>query len=457
MADNEKARSIKWQDYYSAEDSHWQDLRRIFRLFVPIILLLVLSTIATLGYIYLKFGSLTGDPGMDTRTDWQTFQISLILLSPLLVTIAGVLLINFMSTKFIRAFYRPTADTRIPSLIRRKLLGIPPLPLILNAVWKYPLVVIEETRSLERNHWSRWAGGPATLVIYDGTAVYLERGNRFSRVVGPGKPPMPFLEHQETIKAVVDLRPQVKTGKILPWTREGIQVELDVRLECQINASKEAKEKSSNLVYPFDPLEVKKAVEYTAVKFDEEENQLYESDWLNGVWEYVTGYLTEHINKHHIDDIALANLIDLGPTKGNLYSLHLAEKHIEQINADLQKRNCGAHVSNMHIQIKFPPEVNEHRIAFWESGREILAAIQQGRAEGERIRIREKARSKAENDILDIITNRLREAGSNNYAEVLLLSLAGILENLDDPLVRSLIGENSLTLLEKLRGILNAS
>jgi hypothetical protein len=128
---------------------------------------------------------------------------------------------------------------------------------------------------------------------------------------------------------------------------------------------------------------------------------------------------------------------------------------LDEINADLGRRNCGASLLGLQVTIKFPTEVEQQRIAFWESQRGKLAAIRDSKAEGDRIRVREEARARVEREMLNTITERLKSVAPENLADPLLLSLTGILDNsLDDPLVRPMIAKESLDLLTKLRQIL---
>jgi hypothetical protein len=422
---------------------------------VPVLLLLFLGIISAVLYVALHAYEWTEN--VDTRWDgfWFTIRLAVTYLSPLLVSVVAVVLLYRAILGYARAFYNLPEETRIFSLIQRRLMGIPPLPPPLSAFMRYPFVVIKEPQDLGKDHWIRWLGGPATLVIYDGLAFYLERGSRFSRVVGPGSPPMPFLDRHETVKAVIDLRPQVRTDGMNPWTKDGIQVEMKIRMECQINASEEARANSRNLVYPFDPIAVKQAVEYTSVKRNAETKELYESDWLDGIWGQVSGYLARHISCHSVDEIALAEIKDVGPSEGNLQTFQLAKDHIDMINQDLSTRRCGSHVNNIHVTLKFPKEVEEKRIAYWKSERNRITVIQESKAEADGIRVRQEARATAERDMLNAIMERLKRVSPDNLTEPLLLSLTGILENnIDDPLIRPLIAKQSLDLLEKLRDIL---
>jgi hypothetical protein len=247
----------------------------------------------------------------------------------------------------------------------------------------------------------------------------------------------------------------VKEGDTCPWTKDGIQLDVHIRMECQINASDEALLASQNLVYPFDPLAAKQAAEYTAVKYNHDKNELYESDWLDGVWGQVTGHINRHISGHSIDEIALSGLENVGQSRGNLLTSTLSQAHIDKINSDLLGRKTGAQVLSIQIKIIFPKDVDDYRIAYWEAERNRNAAIQLSKAAADGIRVRESARARAERDMLNAITERLKDVNPNNLTEPLLLSLTGILDNsLDDPLIRPIIAKNSLALLEQLRKIL---
>lgn len=442
----------KWQELHSAEKSHWEDLGRGGGIIIPVLLLILLAMMSAIGYEYLYSARWANRATTNAELYWVTIRIYLTFLAPLFVSAAGIILLFRVVIHYAKTIYGRPDEKKILALVQRRLLGVPPLPPPISKLLKYPFVTIKEPKDLKEDHWVRWLGGPATLVIYDGTALYLERGNRFSRVVGPGKPPMPFLDRYETVKAIVDLRPQVKEGETRPWTKDGIQIDVKIRMECQIDASEEARLATHNLVYPFDPMAVKHAVEYTAVKFDRAKNELNESDWLDGVWGQVTGHINRHISSHSIDEIALSEIEDLGQSKGNLQTFKLAQKHLNEINANLAARPTGAKVLSIQIAIAFPEEVEEYRVKHWEAERNKVSAMRLSKAEADGIRVREEARARAERDMLNAITEKLKDVNPDNLTEPLLMSLTGILENsLEDPLIRPIIAKNSLALLEQLR------
>jgi hypothetical protein len=411
-----------WQQRYQSSKEQWADLRRASNILIPILLLIFLATISAIAYVILHAYDWTENLNSQIDEDLFFFRLYASYLMPLLVSAISVTLLNQGVINFVKAFYNHPKEKKVSSFIKKRLLGSIPLPPPLDVSSKYPIVTLKEPY-LDNESWIRWLGGPAILTIYDSVALYLECGNRFSRVVGPGNS---FLDRYETVKAVVDLRPQVKTGIMRPWTKDGIQVEMEIRMECQINASEMAIAESQNLVYPFDPIAVKEAVEYTAVKRDPKTGQLFESDWLDGTWGQATGYLARHVSCHSVDEIALAELKDVGSSGGNLHAFPLAKEHIEKINQDLAAekinydliaRKCGAHVTSIHLIIKFPKEIEEKRIAYWLSERKKLMIISESKAEADSIRTQQEARANELRDILDVTMEGLRRLGREKPTE----------------------------------------
>ena len=95
--------------------------------------------------------------------------------------------------------------------------------IIVPAADRYPLgATLFLPRSGKRSHAVLINSGTAVpRKLYHGFAAYLEYGNTFGRVVGAGVP-IPILDNRETIKAVVDLRPQIREFDVNGWTKDGI-------------------------------------------------------------------------------------------------------------------------------------------------------------------------------------------------------------------------------------------
>ena len=94
-------------------------------------------------------------------------------------------------------------------------------------------------------------GGPGHLVIYNDSAVLMEKAGRLTRVEGvwetkrprragcseEEKPGFPRLDAFERIYAVVDLRPKRSVRRVSGLTRDGIRVHWGVEIQYQIEGS----------------------------------------------------------------------------------------------------------------------------------------------------------------------------------------------------------------------------
>jgi regulator of protease activity HflC (stomatin/prohibitin superfamily) len=454
----------KWQQLYSASESRWKDVERMRAFLLPMIaLVFIMVMYVAVGYEFVHMEDWVPEEINQLSYILYLLRIVLLILVPVAAVVFGLWFIFKQAATFVHAFYQPAEDEKLGRLIGRKLLGVVPVPPPLHNVFKYPFVVLREPK-LAENHWARWFGGPATLVIYDGIAVYLERGNKFSRVVGPGLP-MSFLEQNERIKEVVDLRPQTRTGEVKPWTKDGIRIRFAIRVECQIDASAEAVIQSSQKFrFSYDPLAVKMAVERMTVRADPK-GELYEGSWLDGAWGTITGVINAYIAGHTLDELFLASetdkILSLAPAESGTYvkiEQVLSYKIKEQL--EKAKRNLaqnGVKVLSVQIvNVEVPPRVQELRGKYWESAKERIAALRNSRAEADRIRIREQAHAEAQRTMLNTITQRLEKVDPNNLTEPLILSLSGILDQgLDDPIVRPLIAKESFAVLERVRRMLN--
>lgn len=451
-----------WQARYSATESRWEDLKRSGRFSNPIILLLFFAIFyAIFGYAIQHLESWLPQNPSTFSQSLYAIRILMVVLAPLLAMLTGLVFIFKQTTAFVNSLYQPKEDEKLGPLIQRRLLGVAPAPPPLSTLVHYPFVLIREP-SLPETHWARWFGGPAILVIYDGSAVYLERGNKFSRVVGPGMP-MPFLERYERIKEVIDLRPQTKTGMVMPWTKDGIRIKLALRAECQISASAEALRQSSHFRFPFDPLAVKTAVERMTVKAGRD-GELFECSWLEGAWGTITGLINAYVAGHSLDELFLA---PQAKSKASFGTLDVdPSKEIEQIlsqkvRAELDKARMslaqnGVKVLAIQItSVEVPQEVLELRAKYWESVKRRIAALGNSRAEADRIRIREQAHAEAQRTMLKAITQQLEKVEKDNLTEPLLVSLSGILDQgLEDPIVRPLIAKESFDVLDRVRKML---
>jgi hypothetical protein len=307
-------------------------------------------------------------------------------------------------------------------------------------------VTVASTEMDPPDHWSKWLGGPAQVVVYDGFAAYLEYGNRFQDVIGAEVPVRP-LDPRETIKTIVDLRPQFREFEVNGWTKDGIKVILGVRVESRIGSNYSPKKADPNLLYPFDPRSVRRAVEYTAVRAGD--GKLVEADWCEGVTGRIKGLLAHYISSRRLDELYL---IDRGDRQ--ILSTEVLKQLLEEANNDLQ--NAGVHVSNIQItKTQIPEDVYGQRLDVWKAGKDSVVTRIQGEAHANAIRIGEEARARAQRDLIVSITRSLEMIAPSQFPKATLLSLSKVLDRgLKDPSVRANMGKETLLLLENLNNIL---
>jgi regulator of protease activity HflC (stomatin/prohibitin superfamily) len=309
-------------------------------------------------------------------------------------------------------------------------------------------MVINKTNTDPPLHWSMWLGGPTLLIINDGFAAYLERGNRFSRVVGAGFP-IPYLGARETIRAIVDLRPQVREAQVNAWTNDGIKIFMRVRVECQISPDQAENPASGKLVYPFDKRAVRQAVEFTAVR--SRDGKLGEVGWLDGTMGNITGRLSHHISSYHFDELFMQN-----HSHGQILSPEAMNELLESTNTHL-KEAAGVKVLSIQIiEIAIPAEIRQQRLNVWGAKKDSLVSRIHGEAQAYRIRINEETRARAQPDLIVAIAKSLGKVDAAHFPdEPLLMSLSGILDQgLRDPMVQNYMTRGTLDALQRLKDLL---
>ncbi len=369
----------------------------------------------------------------------------------LLAVIVQAAAIRFAAS-FLYEFYHLPGNIDPTKLINYRLRGRIKLPPPLSLLSKFEFIIIRDGKIENGKNWAIWSaqklGGPISLIVFDGNALYLERGDRFSRVVGPGDK-IPFLEWYETIKYVVDLRPMVKEESFDVWTKDGIKIRLTARIVCRIGDPAK-KEPESDLVYPFDPVAVKKAIERYALQWPNPEEEPREFTWVDAAWGQVTGILPGYIGSRWLDDLLIAER-----QSGQILSPESMQELTEKLNESTN--GFGVFITDFQIQqIKMPQRVSEQQKENWKAEWQGAVTITDGQAKAFSIRSREKARAEAQKDLILAIADGLEKNTSGNFAEPLLLSLSGVLdESLQNPMLRATLAGETLNTLEKLQKLVN--
>jgi len=516
---NARENPSRWPELYLREHSYWQDARRILSFILVLTVVFACVTLYIAFFAFIHPEQVLGQ-GLEGRFQIIfTFVkgISTLFL-PIVFIIMGFVLVMRNTGNFFKAFYKPPEDLKITKTILSRVLGVPPLPPMFMQFIHYPFVVINikdvaEGKFVLEKHPAHWLGGPFTLVILDGAGVYLQRGSQFSRSLGPG---IYFQERFETLQEIVDLRRQtIRSGKpdapppIQGRTKDGIKIKFNVEISFHILrpepkensdqdkpsdsgvfAGKTEAEKEAEELFMIgtpldagDPEAIRKAVERTTRRrrlSDDDKLQYSEAKWQDGVWGTVSGELAKYITKHYLDELLVfessdrnkipAHYVRTGSgeeqeketevfSTGQLLSGHERERICEELDSNLRK-NSGVTLTDLRIvDFDVPPVVHEQRFQFLRA--ELAGRIKrmESYSAAEQIRIREKARTRAQQELIKSVSDSLESLGSDgleNYTDAVLLTLSNVLsQGMEDPTLSTFLASETFDTLEQLREYLS--
>lgn len=437
--------SQNWQRMYTAEKAHWDDLKREG----SIILHLVLGSFLATVYVLLFTRFFLAIPLAErVKTKWGfIFYIAILISSlvlPIVLSVIGFSHLMRFGRLFFESFYKTDDEWDTRQIIGRRFWGIPPFPPSPISTMEYPNVVIPESGQIKpEEKWVKWLGGPANLVIYDGVAVYLERGNKFSRVVGSG---VVFLEKFETVHSVVQITPQEKDVELKASTRDGIPIVMKARIVFRIGLTDPLE--TDERLYALDPIAVKKAVEKTTLRYTQKDGY-QETHWYDSVWTQVNGPIIKYITSHCLDEFFVAD-----QSIENTFQELLQQKLFNEVTPKLE--DLGVRLLELQITKIEPPEyIDKQRLQNWEAVRQSNATIKEGELKAYQIRAIETARAIAQRNLILAIADGLDKMDQEHLDEPLLISLSAILDqSLSDSYTRSLIASDALETLENLKKLI---
>ncbi len=135
-----------------------------------------------------------------------------------------------------------------------------------------PWLILKKGKiDLDLNGLVRKLGGPGGLIIFNDTAVVLERAGRLTRVEGPG---FPALEPFESIYDIIQLGPKRRVYTVSAMSKEGIDISWDVDVQYKI--ADENQSPTESVPYPFSKEAIFKAA---TGKWRRESGRVQDMDW----------------------------------------------------------------------------------------------------------------------------------------------------------------------------------
>lgn len=406
-------------------------LRRMGRLFLPAIVTLLIPTSFGIFYLFHLLSLPTAVESKNIANQYIAQGVG-VMFAPLILMIVILVYIFKSSGNFLKTFHNLPDSTDVKQLVRLRVLGIIPTPPPLDKVIKFPVLTVKDGKLDPPENWHTNIGGPVKLKIESGNAVYLERGNHFSRVVGQGNQ---FMELHEKIKAVFSVGPQSKDFEVSAWTRDGIKIDLKAKGEYFLGAANQG---DDDVMVPFDAAAARNAVEQTLIGGKEG------GEWVESAVGKTKGALNGYISKRHLEEIFLEN-----EEGGTLFSQITMNNLLADVNNSL--KNSGARLS--HFQVTnaiMDPEITDQRIETWKTAHNAYELVTESDARAQLIRAREKARAEMQRDLIYALADGLDRIDAERFPEPLFLSISALLDqSMNNPDVRATLAKESLETLEK--------
>jgi hypothetical protein len=426
----------QWQNAYTENKGFADSLKRTGGLLIPVIVTMIVPMFYAIFYLLdLLSRAQADDLPKSVQIQYTVLGIILIFI-PIIFT--GLIFTFMLKTAgtFLKTFHNLPDSINIKEVVGLRVFGRVPMPPPLSTVIKFPTVNTKDGESDPLENWHTTIGGPVKLKIEPGNAVYLERGDRFSRVVGQGNA---FMELHEKIKAVVNVGPHSKTFEVNAWTKDGIKIDLKVKGEYFLGAV-ERNEQNEDVLIPFDPAAIRNAVEQTLIGGKEGH------EWLEGAIGKTKGALSNYISNRHLEEIFMKdNRLFTKPTMDDL---------LANINKNIQ--SLGVYLSHFQIMdAQMQPEITKQRLETWETDYKSHKTITESKGKAHLFREREKARAEMQRNLIYTLANGLERINLKNFSEPLLLSIAALLDqSMSDPEVRATLAKEALETLEKTQEVI---
>lgn len=376
-------------------------LGRLLRLAAPFLL-----TILALSFVteWFTWPDPEASPLLELRF-WLGVLVNLI------PAILAAYLLFWLAGRFVRDLYQVDGVGAAIGFLVRSRFGLPGFG---------PWMQIRESQ-IARNEESSLTrtGGPGHLVLYNDTAVVLERAGKFTKIAGPG---FPKLEAFERIYEMVDLRPQLWQYKVSAMTKEGIPISWDAEVHYQIHDG--GKEPTEKEPYPFSEDAVFRASTSRWVFV----GRNIQMDWEGRIIISATeGNLRTILARWHLDDL-------VGLTRDNTEAARrVIERELEE------KLREAAHALGAKIlfvkldnpQVEDP--ITQQWIKVWQARWQSWSTEKLAEGEAQRIYWYETAKASAQMSLIVRIARAFQElaAGETITPRVVLMRLFSVLDKAD--------------------------
>ena len=355
-------------------------------------------------------------------------------------SLAAMFMAYWLAARFVRALY-----------------GLQRLGQGFSFLWRWrfgpiafgPYLLIQEGRiARDKDKVVTRLGGPGNLVIYNDSAVVLERAGQITRVERSSFAP---LEAFERVYKAIDLRPKRKPYRCEAMTREGIPVTCEADISYRIRGG--GQEPTGRLPYPMLRKEVLKAATCTwkcEPRFSEDE----ELDWEGLIiLVYTDGILRSILARYPLDQL-------IGPSGWEENEAHPRQTIREELEQRLRAaaRELGAEILSVNLgDIKVEDEITEQWLAAWKAEWESEMMARRAEGEAEYVAQVETAKAQAQAEMILELTQALRslaaDAGALRARLGLLRIVAMLRHASDDPRTQAFLPAETIRTLTALQDV----
>jgi len=373
-----------------------------FWLFVAALAAIVISSLA-LEYIRFLVGGAT-------ISKWRC-------LGGMVLGLLGLVAMLGVSAAFVRDVYGISGLGSALSYAWLLLFGRAPFSLIdllqppgIKPVAPYPSLIVQEGRIGEKYEETPLAclGGPGNAVIYNDSAVFIERFGRFVRVAGPGAV---FLRRFERIREVLDLRPQERSDEAAALTKDGILVKTEVQVRFQLARPPLSLSSSApDALRPVCKWAWTQAGQSHSWLIDTDTGVQRENHWPERVMGNVGSTMRTIVADYRLDELLEPYEPDRDPRS------KIAERFYQELDASA--RDFGVQVLEVRMGALKPTleEVEKEWMANWQAVWKSEVRKERARGEAGAIRERGLARAYAQMEMILALTREFQELVERDMA-----------------------------------------
>jgi len=276
-------------------------------------------------------------------------------------------------------------------------------------IFPYPFAIVQQGEVDEQHQNTLLVrfGGPGDVIVFNDSAVFLERFGHFTRVAGPGRI---FLQRFERIHETLDLRPQERTPGADALTKDGIPVKTEVQVRFQLaRPPASLVPPTPDVPYPVYKWALIRAGQchLRSVNLDNGKESI--ARWPERA-SGVGGVMRALIAGHGLDELLEPYEPERDPRRKISQRLHR--------EVDAGARGFGAQVLEVRMGALEPTleEVKEERVTSWQAAWKSKARTEAAAGMAEAIRERGLARAYAQKEIIMAIARELQRAAERGTA-----------------------------------------